>query len=154
MLAGETAAAKALWEQGLVLFRQEGDKGHISWGLEGLGGLAFLEKRFEEANTLHKESLKYKAEVMNKLGIAFSFDGLAQVAAAQGNSQRAAMLWGAAEQLRRLLGTPVDPSRQNVFTSLIPTARQALGLELFEQQWQKGRSLSLEQGVNYALGGK
>jgi len=153
MLARETAAAKALWEQGLALFRQEGDKGHISWGLEGLGGLAFLEKRFEEANTLHKESLKHKAEVMNKLGIAFSFDGLAQVAAAQGNSQRAAILWGAAEQLRRLLGTPVDPSRQSLFTSLIPMVRQALGLELFQQRWEQGQRLSLAQAVNYALGG-
>jgi non-specific serine/threonine protein kinase len=152
MVGGETAAAKALWEEGLALFRQEGDKGHISWGLEGLGGLAFLEKRFEEANAFHKESLKHKVEVMNKLGIAFSFDGLAQVAAAQGKSQRAGILWGAAAQLRRLLGMPVDPSRQSVFTSLIPMVRQKVGPEVFEQQWEQGHSLSLEQAVIYALG--
>jgi non-specific serine/threonine protein kinase len=149
---GDLEAAKPLWEQGLRLFHQEGDKSHISWGLEGLGEVAFLTGQLEQAAAFHQESLKYKAEVMDKLGIAYSFEGLAQVMAAQQQPKRAAVLWGAAEQLRQILNMPLEPSRRSIYTSLIPTARAQLGAEAFAAAWAWGGALPLEQAIAFALG--
>jgi non-specific serine/threonine protein kinase len=151
LVNGDLEAARPLCEQGLDLFRQKGDHSHIGWGLEDLGMLAFLERQLEQANALHKESLKHKAKVLDKLGLAFSFEGLAQVAAAQEQPERAAILWGAAEQLRHLLGIPLEPSRRSLYTSLIPTAREQLGAEAFAAAWTEGQIMTLEQATAYAL---
>jgi predicted ATPase len=151
MLNRDLETARQLWEEGLGLFRKEGDKPHIAWGLEGLGDVAFLEGELAQAAALQWESLEYKSEVGDKFGIAFSFAALAQVAAAQQRPERAAVLWGAAEQLRHALNTPLDPSRQNFYISLIPMARDKMGHEAFEAAWAKGQGLMLEQAIEYAL---
>jgi len=65
---------------------------HIAWGLEGLAGTAYLAKDFAGALEFHLKSLKFKVEVLDRLGIAYSFEGLAQVAAAEEEPERAAVL--------------------------------------------------------------
>ena len=143
--------AKDLWEQGLSLFRAEGDKTHIAWGLEGLAGTAYLAKNLASALKLHLESLSIKVEVMDRLGIAYSLEGLAQVAAAKDEPERAAILWGAASHLRKTMNIPLDPSREELYASLIPQTRELIGDHEFEIAWKKGESMKLEEAIEYAL---
>jgi hypothetical protein len=88
---------------------------------------------------------------MDKLGIAYSFEGLAQAAARQ-QPERAAVLWGAAEQLRQAIGIPIDPSRHSIYTSLVPAARESMGAERFAEAWARGWTLSLEAAIAFASG--
>jgi predicted ATPase/DNA-binding XRE family transcriptional regulator len=143
--------ARELWEQGLSLFRTEGDKTHIGWGLEGLAGTAFMAKDFATARAFHLESLKIKVEVMDKLGFAYSLEGLAQVAAAEEEPERAAVLWGAAWHLRQTLHVVLEPSRERLYNSLIPEARAQIGNERFDELWKKGKTMKLEEAIQYAL---
>jgi non-specific serine/threonine protein kinase len=145
--------SRSFWEQGLNVFRGEADKTHIAWGLEGLAGVAYLERDFARAFELHLESLSIKAEVMDKLGIAHSLEGLAQVAAQEEEPERAITLWAAASHLRELMGTPPDPSREDLYISLIPRTRQQVGEALFEAAWKKGEEMKLEEAIEYALEG-
>jgi predicted ATPase/transcriptional regulator with XRE-family HTH domain len=145
--------AKSLWEQGLEIFQKGGDKTHIAWGLEGLAANHYLARDFVSALKFHVESLKIKAEVMDKYGIAFSLEGLAQVAAAEEEPERAAVLWGAAHHLREAMSTPSDHSREEVYTSLIPGTRQQIGEKLFEEAWKKGAAMKLEDAIEFALQG-
>jgi non-specific serine/threonine protein kinase len=151
MANGDLKAAKPLWTQGLDWFRQQGDRGHTAWGLEGLGNIARLEGQLQQAAALYRQSLNLKVEVLDKWHIAFSFEALAQLAATQQQFERAAVLWGAAEQLRATLNMSLDPSRRNIYTSLIPNARDQLGAEAFEAAWAQGRALPLEQAIAFAL---
>jgi hypothetical protein len=100
---------------------------------------------------LHMESLKSKLEVMDKGGLAYSFAGLAQAAALEEEYEYAGVLWGAAEQLRDLLNMPLDPSREDIYTSLIPTARSQLGEEAFDNAWKKGKAMTLNEAIEFAL---
>jgi predicted ATPase/DNA-binding XRE family transcriptional regulator len=150
-LIGDLNTASDLWKQGLSLFRVEGDKTHIAWGLEGLAGTAYLAKDLASALKLHLESLRVKVEVMDRLGIAYSLEGLAQVAAAKGETERAATLWGAANRLRETMNIPLDPSREELYTSLIPRIREQMGDVAFEAAWKKGESMKLEEGIDLAL---
>ncbi len=150
-LIGDLNIAKDLWEQGLSLFRAESDKTHIAWGLEGLAGTAYLAKDLAGALRFHLESLSIKVEVMDRLGIAYSLEGLAQVASAQEEPERAATLWGAANYLREMMKIPLDPSREEVYTSLIPRTRQQLGETQFDELWKKGEKMKLEEAIEYAL---
>ena len=150
-LLGDLDKARDLWEQGLSVFRAEGDKTHIAWGLEGLAGTIYLAKDFSGALKLHLESLNIKVEVMDRLGIAYSLEGLAQVAAAQEEPERAATLWGAAGHLREALNVLLEPSREEVYTSLIPRTRQQIGEKLFNEFWKKGYRMKLEEAIEFAL---
>jgi predicted ATPase/DNA-binding XRE family transcriptional regulator len=150
-LIGDLNTAKDLWEQGLSLFRAEGDKTHIAWGLEGLAGAAYLAKELANALKFHLDSLSIKVEVMDRLGIAYSLEGLAQVAAAAEEPERAAILWGAANHLRETMNIPLDPSREELYTSLIPRTREQIGATLFEELWKKGERMKLEDAIEYAL---
>jgi non-specific serine/threonine protein kinase len=150
-LLGDVNAARSLWEQGLSLFRAEGDKTHIAWGIEGLAGVAYLKRDFPSALKFHLESLRIKANVMDKLGIAYSLEGLAQVAAAEEEPERAAILWGAADSLREAMHMPSDPSRADLYTSLMPGTREQIGEKRFEQSWEKGKRMELKDAIEYAL---
>lgn len=143
--------ARSFWEHGLELARKINDKSFIAWGLEGLADTALLESQAGEAKMLHIQSLKSKLEVMDKPGIPYSFEGLAQAAALKGEYEHAAVLWGAAEQLRILLNLPMDPSREDIYTSLIPTTREQIGDEVFDRAWKKGKTMTLTEAIEYAL---
>ena len=145
--------AKSLWEQGLEIFQKGGDKTHIAWGLEGLAAVSYLARDFVSALKFHEESLKIKVEVMDRYGIAFSFEGLAQVAAAEEEPERAAVLWGAAHHLREAMSTPSDPSREEVYTSLIPRMRKQIGDDRFDTAWKKGEEMKLNEAIEYSLKG-
>jgi hypothetical protein len=45
----------------------------------------------------------------------------------------------------------LDLSRRSIFTSLIPVVRDSMGTERFTEAWVRGRTLSLEQALDYAL---
>ena len=140
-----------LWEQGLNIHRANGDKTHIAWGLEGLAGVAYLKRDFASALKFHLESLSIKVEVMDKVGIAYSLEGVAQVVAANEEPERAAILWSAANHLREAMNVLLERSREEVYTSLIPQARQQIGDEAFDEAWKKGETMKLEDAIEYAL---
>ena len=88
---------------------------------------------------------------MDKLGFAYSLEGLAQVAAAEEEPERAAVLWGAARHLRQTLHVVLEPSREVLYTSLIPETRAQIGDERFAELWTKGKTMKLEDAIQYAL---
>jgi hypothetical protein len=90
-------------------------------------------------------------DVTDKLGIAFSLEGLAQVLAAQSKYAEAAVLWGAGNHLREALNVPLESSREHLYTSLIPQARQQIGDEAFHRAWKKGREMKLNEAIEFAL---
>jgi predicted ATPase/DNA-binding XRE family transcriptional regulator len=149
--ADDLELSQSLWEQGLSLHQADGDPTHIAWGLEGLAGVAYLKRDYATASKYQLESLSIKVRVMDKLGIAYSLEGLAQVAAAEEEPERAGILWGAANQLRQSMSVPLDPSRAELYTSLIPRTRAQIGEELFVVCWKRGQGMDLEEAIEYAL---
>jgi non-specific serine/threonine protein kinase len=143
--------AQAAWEQGLSLARDRGDETFISWGLEGMAGVAFLHGQHRRAEELHRQSLELKWKMQDKGGIAYSLEGLAQAAAAQAQPERAALLWGAGHELREFTHLPSVPSLRHVYASLIPVVQDQLGEQKFNAAFQRGRSLPLAQAVQIAL---
>jgi hypothetical protein len=87
---------------------------------------------------------------MDRLGIAYSLEGLAQVAAAA-EPERASILWGAASRLREIINIPVDPSREVLYTALIPNTREQLGEQVFDTAWKRGEIMKLDEAIEYAL---
>ena len=98
------------------------------------------------------ESLKTAWELGDKVLAMSSLEYLAWLAHSQGQSERAAQLYGAADSLRATFGYHLSPSEQNKHVTRTIAVRAALGDDvIFEAAWQAGRVMTLEQAIILAL---
>jgi tetratricopeptide (TPR) repeat protein len=100
---------------------------------------------YAAARAHFEESIEHLKNVYGKWDIAFSLEGLARVVAAQGELVWSARLWGAAETLRDILGTPIFPVHRTAYEQAVATVRDVLGTEAFTVAWTEGRQMTLEQ---------
>lgn len=85
-------------------------------------------------------------------GIADCLEGMTDVAQGQSQPSRAARLGGAASALRENIGIPRPPISQGKLDRTMVSVRQALGEKAFSAAWDRGRAMTLDQAVEYALG--
>jgi non-specific serine/threonine protein kinase len=150
---GDHRRAKRLAERGLALSREVGERQAISAALYILATLAQTEGDHERARDLFEEGLTVSAELGNEADVAHCLEGLASIAAAEGSIGQAARLWGAEEALLEKIEAAVYtyvPDR-SLHQSRVAAARARLDEEAFTAAWEEGRTMSLEQAIEYAL---
>jgi nitroreductase len=74
-------------------------------------------------------------------------EGLARVAAMQGQPERAARLLGASAALSDEMGTPLSPIIRVDHDHASKTAHEALGKDAFEAAFAAGRAMPLEESI-------
>ena len=149
---GDFASARALYEESLAISRELGDQPCIARCLLGLGEVAHDQGDYLTARRLSEEGLAIMRELGDKRGIAISLEGLAAVLAAPGSSLRAPRILGAAERLRKEIGSPMTPNELARYDRALAAARAALRDDAaFDNAWQEGRALTLKQAIELAL---
>jgi hypothetical protein len=88
----------------------------------------------------HVQSLLEEAE-WRRLA-ARSLEGLAEIAAREGDSNQAVILYSAAEREREIAGVARDWDEHYRVAPIIGGLRRALGSGAFEAAWQRGQSRS------------
>jgi tetratricopeptide (TPR) repeat protein len=151
---GDLGRAAQLTEESVALFRELGASGGVALVLCNLGWMALLQDDLGRAADLYRESLSVSWDIgLNQL-IQSGLEGLACVAGAKGDAERAARLWGAAQALLEAKGIPRDDDFLAEADTRISVVRSGLGEEAWEEAWRKGRAMTLEEAVSYALEGE
>jgi DNA-binding CsgD family transcriptional regulator len=119
--------------------------------LHTLGLVARRRGSLAEARTLFEQSLNMAQEKGSRLDVAQALEGLAGVACAQGQSERAVRLFGAAEGARQVIGTPIPTGIRMDVDRDLALARAQLDPSTFAEAWAAGRGLTLEQAIAHAL---
>jgi len=148
---GDYAAAHALFEECLEIRRKAGDPQDIGSPLNHLGLVAYRQGDYAAAREFFKECLEVRRELGSEAEIAECLEGFAGLMVAEGQAWRAARLYGAAESLREGVGVPMPPYERAEYDRNVTAIRLALGEEGCAREWEKGRALSLEQALEYAL---
>ena len=149
---GDFASAQRLYEESLADHRELGDRQGIAESLNNLGCVARERGDLPAARALHEESLAIRRELGDRRGIAESLEGFADVAFASARPCRAARIWGAAEQLRNVIGAPLQRSECAPYERQVSAARVALGDDAaFDKAWREGRAVTLEQILEYVV---
>ena len=144
-------AARALFEESLAIVRKLGDRWTMGVVLNNLGNVACEQRDFVYASALHHEGLLIRRELGDRLGIVYALEGLAAMVAVLGGLT-CARLFGAADRLRKELGTPPPPNELSLYEQRVAAARESWGDDpAFDQAWQEGRALTLEQAMELAL---
>jgi non-specific serine/threonine protein kinase len=148
---GDYAQAAALRDESLAVFQGLGDQFGIGHELAKLGALKRDEGDYGQAKRRYRESLRVRRALVDKPGVAESFEGLAEVAVAQGQPVRAARLFGTAHGLRESISTPMDVSGRTAYVRAIADVRTALGEDMFTAAWAMGQAMGLEEAIALAL---
>jgi hypothetical protein len=80
-----------------------------------------------------------------------TLEGFACVAGAKGEAERAARLWGAAQALHETKGIPRDIDFLAEADTRISAVRTGMGEQVWEEAQHKGRVMTLDEAVSYAL---
>jgi predicted ATPase/transcriptional regulator with XRE-family HTH domain/tetratricopeptide (TPR) repeat protein len=148
-LQGDQAQARSLLAAALISLDQRGEAG--SEVLASIGLIALDQRDFSGARKAFADSLQIGRTGSIPWLVSTDLEGLAGVAAAQGEAELAARLYGAADAIRTSCGTPVRPSHQNIHASGVAAAEALLGREGFNRAYQQGRAVPVEQMITDAL---
>lgn len=152
LLEGDYDRATALLDESLALGRELGNQLIVAAALANECLVAVGAGDTERAAVLCAESLTLSYELGDKRTVVECLHGLAGVAAQQAEPLRAALLAGAAESLHDAIKAPPSPAERTVGERLLSLARVAVDDVRFEDAWERGRQMSYEAVIEYALG--
>jgi tetratricopeptide (TPR) repeat protein len=112
-----------------------------------LGTLAVVRGRLDEARALLDEGLAVSLAAYSTQNVTLVLAAFARLAFAEGDLERAALLAGAVEGLRRRVGLAVWPAIGREEADLAAQIRQALGADRFGQAYAAGARLNRRDAV-------
>jgi predicted ATPase len=112
-----------------------------------LGTLAVAQGRPEEGRAPMEEGLELSLAARSTRSVTLCLTAFARLAFVEGDPQRAALLAGAAEGLRRRVGLQPWPLMRRVEAELVAQVREALGADRFDQPYAAGSRLSQQEAV-------
>jgi tetratricopeptide (TPR) repeat protein len=154
LFAGDPDAAWQLMTDAEAALRDAGLPADLATSHDLRAMIAYRRGEYALAEDLLHESLELAAVFHDRRTVAYSLTWLAGTAAVQGQPERAARLWGAAEAQREAIGMVNHFSANRVlYEEQVATARTSLPGATFDALWEEGRAMTLEQAIAYALGG-
>jgi DNA-binding CsgD family transcriptional regulator len=120
-------------------------------GLYNLGWIALLQDDLGRTVDLYRESLTLAWDTAMNQIVHHDLEGLACLAGAKGEAERAVQQWGSAQVLQEAKGILRDPDFLAEADARISVVRSGMGEEAWEEAWRKGRAMTLDEAVEYAL---
>jgi predicted ATPase len=149
---GDRERARRLAERAVSLGRELGAREAVSVALPTLASIARADGDHERARRLFGEGLLFSAEVGDGTNVAYYLEGFATLAA-EGEPERAARLWGAAEAVLEQIEVISYPhaADRSFNDRQLAAVRASLEERAWEEAWNEGRAMTTEQAVAYAL---
>ncbi|MGC1759589.1 MAG: tetratricopeptide repeat protein [Candidatus Cybelea sp.] len=142
--------AEELFNECLRMHRKVGNTGSMIYSLVNLGAVAHKRGDYELALARYHEALEMLDAMPNKSALTKAFEDLALTTAALGDPSRAARLLGAADVLRRSIGSPMSPAERLEYETEAGSVRRMLGDDVFDVQWRIGASVTLQRAIEEA----
>jgi len=145
------AQAHSTYEQSLSLFRELGAVREIPATLHNLAYVCLDQGDMERAQALFRESLEAQRAHNDRDGILEGLLGLAALASATGLAAESARLYAAVVANGKGNSVILWPPEKIEYEHYIGLVRAKLSDAEFEAEQAKGRALSIEQAIEYAL---
>ena len=151
-LRGDYQRAAQLHQASLTVFQTCSDQHFgLPWAYQSLGETALGLGNLDEAAQWLAQGLVISRTLSDQTSIACCLAGMGSTAALDEEPERAARLWGAAEELRQKIGVRPPPASRATYERALAVARAQLGEAAFTAAWAAGRAMTLEQAITEAL---
>jgi hypothetical protein len=121
-----------------------------AWSRAILARVAVNGRRLDNARALLDEALAFSVGAHSTTIATFCLAAFARLELAEGDAQRAALLVGAAEGLRRRRGLRAWPILRNTEAELLAQIRETVGADRFNRAIAEGSRLNLREAVAVA----
>jgi non-specific serine/threonine protein kinase len=148
---GELVWARSLYEEAVTILREPGDLNFLAYAVRRLAHLNWLEGDYLKAISLCRESLSMNQEVGDPRGTIACVAGFADIAVAQGRFERAVRLISAVDALLGSLGIQLLYVDKMEFERNLIFLRTQLDEGTLTHFWARGREMSLQQAIAFAL---
>jgi DNA-binding CsgD family transcriptional regulator len=145
------AQAYSTYEQSLSLFRELGAVREIPATLHNLAHVCLYQGDMERAQALFRESLEAQRAHNDRDGVLEGLLGLAALASATGLAAESARLYAAVVSNGKGNSVILWPPEKIEYEHYIGLVRAKLNGAEFEAEQERGRALSMEQAIEYAL---
>jgi len=150
-LQGENELATTYFTQNLALAREVGNQSYVACACQQLGLLAQQQGDDTQAMAYLRTSLELAWAAMGQTENLVSLIGCIAVAAHQQQWEHAARLAGAVETLRTNLDGPFTPLQEADYERSFIAVRARRSEPLVAAAWARGRTMTLEEAIAYAL---
>jgi predicted ATPase/DNA-binding SARP family transcriptional activator len=144
------AAARPLFEESLALLRARGDMANVARALFNLGAAELELGRAAVAEGHFREGLALAGDAGDREDIAWILEGLAAVAAARGEGERAGLLLGAADAQLEAMGADHKPYERSLRARTWARVNDLLGDAVATEALARGAGLPQADAI--ALG--
>jgi non-specific serine/threonine protein kinase len=151
LLQGDYQQAAVLSTETLAIGQKRRDNRTTAIALTTLGFALCGKGEPDRAAAQFTEALALQTTLTDKRVAQYNLMGMALVAFIREQPERAARLFGAADSLRVAIDTPLPPSQQPLYESLLRAIRAELGEATFEIKWAEGQAWTLHRAIGYAL---
>ncbi len=146
---GDAPRATALLSEAADIASAIGDKRHLCHAHGGLALVASRERRWEDAETHARASLRLAKELGDKLAMVEAVFCLGGIAAATGDPARAGRLVAAAELHHPQLA-PEGMTLDDEVRASTETAKAVSDPGIWQEAWTAGSAMSLDEAADYA----
>jgi non-specific serine/threonine protein kinase len=148
---GDYQKAEAWYDESYVIARKIGSSWSEAHSLEALGRVSLKRGALDRAEQLLRRSLELRRDLEDARSLPWSLEVLGWIAADRGQTPRAACLLAAAEALNELVGGSLAITWQADHEHAMHIVR--LGGSASASAWETGKSMSVDEAVEFALDG-
>ena len=150
--SGQPAEASELLEEVVNLQREAQNTIGLAYVLNSLGNAYLYEGDLESAQLRLEEALRLFEDLGDLSGVGETIEALAILAAAEGNDNRAAILWGASAMIRAETGNEIEAGKyKNLYNEAVARVQARLGPSTWTAAWTHGATLKPPDAVATAL---
>ncbi|MCA1644706.1 MAG: helix-turn-helix domain-containing protein [Chloroflexi bacterium] len=149
--AGDVEGAVVTLDEALRVYRELGDDIFTGRVTNVMAHVALAQHDMGRANHLAREALMLAREQGEREGTTDGLETLAAVAAADGQSKRAATLAGSAAAIRETIAYQPAPFEAAITRPFVQSAQKKVSEKDWHRWWQAGRALAAEAAVAFAL---
>jgi predicted ATPase/class 3 adenylate cyclase len=150
-IRGNYETAKKIFEEGREAFRRIHSKYFVLIMSSELGHVERQKGNLTQAKLIYKETIKGWQDLGNRPAIAHQLECFGFLAIADEEPQAAIKLFGAAEALRDKIQAPMTDYERVEYDQAFARVRSTLAEAEFNELWIEGRSMTMEQAIEYAL---
>jgi predicted ATPase len=144
--------ARKFYEEALTIAKKESAKTAISISTLNLASVACFQGDYNAALSYALEGLKISEELGDKILTGNALEIFAALAAAAGEMEKAARLFGAAQAIYDAIGYKSEKADQIFFDRYTEEARAAMDDEALEAAFGEGKAMRLKKAIALAHG--
>jgi len=148
---GRFDEARAHFALCLPIFRDMGDRHRVNMVQSELAHMERAEGRFDTARQMYRESIVVWQRLGHRAAVAHQLECLAFIARVRGTAERAATFLGAAEALRERIEIQMTVLERAEYERELAALRAATDGPAFTSAWNRGRAMTMEAAITFAL---